>query len=140
MITNITDQLKRDEGLRLTPYADTRGFETVGYGHRVYGSATTIDVATAEALLASDITIAEHELQEHLPWTLALPAVYQGVVINLTYNMGINTLLEFKTTLALLHTGRYSDAADELLRSAWAMEVGTRAHRLYSQLKTGTWQ
>jgi lysozyme len=76
----------------------------------------------------------------HLPWTTELAPVYFGVLQNMAFNMGIGGLMEFKTTLSLIHAGRYSDAADELLYSVWATQVGARAHRLYTQLKTGIWQ
>jgi lysozyme len=143
MITDITSQLKRDEGLRLVPYKDTRGKVTVGYGHNLTddgGPLTPITQAQANAWLVSDIAHAKSELLEHLPWATMLAEVYAGVLTNLCFNMGIGGLLEFQCTLNLIHSGRYGEAADELLRSAWATEVGLRANRLYTQLKTGQWQ
>ena len=140
MITNISEQLQRDEGLRLTAYADSRGYSTIGYGHRVFGPLSTITQAEANVLLTTDIASAERAITKELPWAMALPDVYKGVIINLTFNMGMDGLLEFRHFLSLMQAGRYSDAAYELLRSKWATEVGERAHRLFEQLQDGKWQ
>jgi lysozyme len=141
MITCLEDQLKRDEGCSQTVYTDTMGNKTIGVGHEIQQGEhfTFLTMPEIESLLQKDITHAKAELAQHLLWTSTLPDVYHGVLINLYFNMGYK-LLEFYNTLSLIHAGRYSEAADELLRSKWATEVGLRAHRLYEQLKTGTWQ
>jgi lysozyme len=41
--------------------------------------------------------------------------------------MGIGGLLTFKNTLLLIKTGQYKKAADEMLKSLWAKQVGNRA-------------
>jgi len=149
MITCIEDQLKRDEALRLVPYQDSvKGDWTAGYGHDLTadgGSIKVITIQQADEWLQEDIAHARAELAQHLSWYTNLPTVYQGVLENLCFNLGIGIagetgLLAFVNTLSLIKAGRYQDASDELLRSKWATEVGQRAHRLYTQLRTGTWQ
>jgi lysozyme len=57
--------------------------------------------------------------------------------------MGVGGLLEFHKTLGLIQAGNYDKAADEMLLSKWAQEppvgVGSRAHRLSQQMRTGEW-
>jgi lysozyme len=62
------------------------------------------------------------------------------VLVNMAFNMGINGLLGFKHTLELVRTGNYADAADAMLNSKWAEQVGPRAKRLSEQMRTGEWQ
>lgn len=142
MITCIEDQLRRDEECSQTVYTDTLGNKTIGVGHEIQQGEhfTVLTMSEVDALLAKDIAHAKQELASHLPWSTSLPDVYRGVLVNLTFNMGIGKLLEFHNTLSLIQHGCYSEAADELLRSKWATQVGQRAHRLYEQLKQGKWQ
>jgi lysozyme len=149
-ISNINDQLRRDEGLRLVPYKDTATPPriTVGWGHNLTddgGALVPITLAQAEAFLTADIAHATAEITTHLPWALALPDVYRGVITNLVFNMGIGIpsksgLLAFTHTLDFIKEGQYAAAAAQLLDSKWATEVGDRATRLATQLRTGTWQ
>jgi lysozyme len=61
----------------------------------------------------------------------------QEVLANMCFNLGLTGLLGFRQTLALLQAGRYGEAAAEMLRSAWAGQVGARAERLAQKLKEG---
>jgi lysozyme len=135
---NILDQLKRDEGIRLHPYKDSVGKLTIGVGRNLDDVGISAD--EADYLLQNDLKTATSHLQSALPWALQLDDVRRAVLINMTFNMGIAGLLTFKNTLSLIQTGQYDKAADNMLESKWAEQVGPRAHRLALQMKTGTWQ
>ena len=144
MIDNILDQLARDEGFKDTPYKDTRGFSTVGYGHNLDAHPLLNEVypmaqARAKEILQADLAVIDAKLYHDLPWVSDLADVYKGVLQNLSFNMGVEGLLEFKNTLALIHTGEYPQAAKELLNSLWAKQVGNRAVRVATQLRTNQW-
>ena len=49
------------------------------------------------------------------------------VVIDLVFNMGINTWLAFRKTRAYMELGEWEKAGDELLDSRYAKQVGRRA-------------
>lgn len=132
---SLRTQLERDEELRLFPYKDRYGNLTIGYGHNL--EANGISKIIANDLLDIDIFVARKSLNEVLPWTINLPVVIENVLINMTFNMGIEKLLEFKKTLALIKEGKYEEASVEMLNSLWANEVGDRAKRLSTQLATG---
>lgn len=134
----IDDQLRRDEGLRLQPYRDSVNKWTIGYGRNL--SDVGISKDEAEYLLANDITEAKLKLGQTLPWTSQLDDARLGVLLNMVFNMGIAGLMSFKQTLMLIQGGNFDAAADEMLKSKWAQQVGARAHRLALQLKTGVWQ
>ena len=138
MITNLKDQLVRDEELRLKPYTDSVGKLTIGVGRNLTDKG--ISVQEAQGLLANDIADATAELQAKLPWTATLDDVRKGAMLNMTFNMGIGGLLEFHDFLARMQRGDFSGAAGAMLDSLWARQVGTRATRLSMQIQTGVWQ
>lgn len=137
MITSIVDQLKRDESFRSKPYKDTTGHLTIGYGRNLDDDG--IYESEAEGMLVNDVASASEQLDRALPWTAQLDAVRRGVLLNMTFNMGIRGLIQFHATLALVQKGDYEGAADEMLKSSWAEEVGPRAQRLSQQMRTGVW-
>lgn len=134
----LLEQLKRDEGLRLTPYRDSVGKLTIGYGRNL----DDVGISTEEAntLLLNDIERATNDLSKHLPWIASMDAVRQGVLLNMAFNMGIAGLLGFRKFLAFAEEMSYTDASEEMLKSKWAEQTGARAHRLSVQMRSGEWQ
>ncbi len=55
------------------------------------------------------------------------PPTVQEALVNMAFNLGINGLLRFKNTLAYLDDHKWLAAADEMLDSKWADQVGNRA-------------
>ena len=58
----------------------------------------------------------------------------------MAFQMGVDGLLGFKNTLAMIQSGRYSDAAKGMLSSLWAKQTPARAKRMSEQMRTGVWQ
>jgi lysozyme len=138
MIASIEDQLRRDEGVRLNLYQDTRGKWTIGVGRNL--SDVGISMAEANTLLSNDILAASNALERAFPWTTALDSVRFFVLVNMTFNMGIGALAGFKDFLNKVQQGDFRAAAGAMLDSAWAREVGPRAQRLSIQMEGGQWQ
>lgn len=140
--------LKRDEGLRLKAYGDPlTGAEpwTIGYGHT--GPDVRRDTvwtqAKAEAALIDDIEKHNAELRAALPWTERLDPARRRVLQNMAFNLGVGRpggtkgLLGFKNTLGMIERGEYERAAEGMLKSLWAKQVGKRAVRLAATMRTG---
>ena len=129
-------QLKTDEGLRLKPYHCTAGALTVGYGRNL--DDVGITEAEADIMLRADIEIAERGAQALVghAWDELSPA-RQAVLINMTFNLGRTRLAAFKNFLAALSVADYDTAADEMLDSRWARQVGDRATRLSDVMRRG---
>ena len=138
MITNLSDQLIRDEGLRLHPYRDSVGKLTIGIGRNLDDKG--ISLAEADALLANDIKDATDSLEANFPWTMDLDDARKGALLNLTFNMGIRGLSAFVKFLAAMKTGQWLTAKAELLNSAADHEEPERIARLALQIETGFWQ
>ena len=133
----VRDLLVRHEGLRLKPYTDTVGKITIGVGRNLSDCGISTD--EAYTLLANDMDRCRCELDKALPWHIKLDEVRHAVLLSLCFNLGITKLLSFKTTLGLIEDGKYYQAADRLLTTPWASQVGPRAVELTAMLKTGAW-
>lgn len=135
MTEALRDQLIRHEGLRLKPYIDTVGKLTIGVGRNL----TDVGISKGEALmmLDSDIQKATDDLRRECPWVDNLNWARKAVLINMTFNMGINRLLEFKQTLTAAESGEYKFAAVQMLDSVWAKQVRSRATELSTIMETG---
>ena len=128
-------ELTRDEGLRLKPYKCTAGKTTIGVGRNLDDVGISPD--EAEILLRNDIARAEEGLDVALPWWRTLDPVRQRVMVNMAFNLGIAGLLGFKNTVELIRCGEYLDAAQHMLASKWARQVGPRALRLATMMRDG---
>lgn len=141
----LIEDLKRDEGLRLHAYPDPLSKAepfTIGYGHtgRDVRPDTVWTQAQAEAALARDIVHVGVGLDQHLAWWRTLDDVRQDVLANMAFNMGVEGLLGFHNTLALVADRKFAGASLHMLESAWARQVGARAQRLAKQMATGQHQ
>ena len=137
-MTQLIEQLKRHEGLRLKPYKCTADKLTIGIGRNL--EDVGISEQEAEMLLQNDIQEAVNQLKERFPWTLELDEVRFAALINFTFNVGIGTVSKFKNAMALLKAKNYDMAAEEFLNSRWAKQVGQRSQEVAEQIRTGEWQ
>lgn len=124
----LAKQLLNDEGLRLKPYRCTAGKLTIGVGRNLDDRGIT--EAEALVLLQNDINAFWGQLVVSLPWVTTAPEPVQEALLNMCFNLGLGGLLTFKQTLALIQAGNYAEAADAMLASKWAGQVGARAERL----------
>ncbi|MGX5880069.1 glycoside hydrolase family protein [Burkholderia gladioli] len=133
-IKTLIDELSRDEGRRLKPYVDTVGKTTIGVGRNLTDVGISDD--ECDAMLANDLARTISWLDRNLPWWSQLDPVRQRVVANMAFNMG-GGLLTFVNTLGAMQRGAYDAAADGMLDSKWARQVGARAQRLAQMMRTG---
>ena len=70
-------------------------------------------------------------------WNTALPVYVVTVLVNMAYNLGIERLSKFTTTLDLLNRGQYAEAGVNLRKSAWYKQVGNSAVELTERLING---
>lgn len=134
----LEEQLERDEGKRNKPYRDSQGKLTIGIGRNLDDVGLYND--EIYYLLDNDIVHARGGVNRMMPWSATLDEPRRDVLVNMAFNLGVLKLMGFKNTLELVQTGRYDEAADAMLKSLWAKQVGPRAVRLSKQMKTGTYQ
>lgn len=129
-------ELIRDEGLRLRIYYDSQGVPSIGVGRNLRDVG--ISEAEASLFLTNDIDCTMRDLDANLPWWRNLDEVRQRALLNMAFNLGIDKLLKFRTTLGLIKGGMYDQAADAMMKSQWANQVGIRAKRLSDNMRVGT--
>lgn len=134
----LLQQLMRDEGLELSPYPDTQGFLTIGYGRNLTENGITL--AEAAMLLSNDVDTAIADVLKVFPWVSQMSHARQAVVYNMAFNLGITKLKGFKTTLKAMERGDWRAAAAGMRQSLWAKQVKARAERLARQLEYDTWE
>lgn len=135
MPETLRDQIMRHEGLRLKPYKCSAGKLTIGYGRNL--DDVGLRKAEAVLLLDNDIQSATETLNKSLPWVNSLDWARRGVLINMTFNLGIAGLLKFKNTLHYIQNSEWKKAHDAMLDSKWAQQVGPRAIELARIILTG---
>lgn len=140
MISELTKQLRADEGVVPHAYQDHLGFWTIGVGRlidqRKGGGLRPFEI---DYLLRNDIEDRINELTKRLPWFQDLDDARRGVLLNMSFQMGVDGLLGFKNTLEMVRKGDYDKAADGMLNSLWARQTPERAKRLSLQMRTGAW-
>jgi lysozyme len=149
MISNLEDQLRRDESERQFAYDDANGKTivkgttlqanlTIGVGRNL--SAKGVSQKERDFLLANDIQDATIALEANWPWALQLDDVRKGAMLNLVFNMGAHALAGFTHFLAAMQSGDWLTARAQLLMSAADHEEPERIGRLGLQIETGFWQ
>lgn len=131
----LRQELIRDEGLRLKPYRCPAGKLTLGVGRNIEDMGIT--EKEANTLLMNDIARIMDELDAHLPWWGILSDARRRALINMAFNLGVPRLLGFRKMIEALRQDEYDTAADEALDSAWAVQVGSRAHRIAALIREG---
>lgn len=138
---NSYEQLKRDEGEVLHAYQDTLGYWTIGIGILIdKRKGGGLRPEESEFIFNNRLRILNKQLDKRIPWIGKLDPVRRGVLVNMAFQMGVDGLLGFKNTLAMIERGHYQAAAAGMLNSKWAKQTPARANRLSVQMATGVWQ
>jgi len=128
--------IKRHEGCRLKVYKDTEGIATIGYGRNL--EAVGISEQEAELMLSNDLDRAVKAARFVFYNYEKLDEVRQEVLVNMAFNLGKHGLAKFRKMRLALGEDNYELAADEMLDSKWAGQVGSRAEELAHRMRLGT--
>lgn len=127
-------QLRLDEGCKAKPYRDTVGKLTAGIGRNLD------DVGLRDneiaLMLENDVQDAERVARGLVPGFDKLGENRKAVLLNMAFNLGPR-LGAFVETLRHVNAGEFDKAADSMLDSLWAKQVGARADRLAKMMKEG---
>ncbi len=136
-MSRLEEMLKIHEGERLKPYQDTKNKTTIGVGRNL----TDIGISKEESafLLANDIAYATWLCKTEFDFWHLLNEPRQDVMISLVFNMGLGKVKGFLNTLGAISNQDFNKAADELLASDWAKQVGQRARTLSDIMRSGVY-
>lgn len=123
------------EGMRLFPYIDSRGLDSIGAGRCIQ----RVGISAQEAIMLLDNDLDYHyaRLADTFEWFEHLDPVRKAVLIDMSYNMGFKNLCEFTQTIDAISKGEFDRAAQDMLSSKWAQEVPTRAKEDAEMIRTG---
>lgn len=136
-VSRLRDLLIRHEGMRLKPYKDSVGKLTIGVGRNLDDLGLT-DLE-ARLLLSNDVDRVMKEAVANFGWFKSLNLTRQDVVLSMIFNMGLERFRGFKEMAEWLRVGNFERAADEMLNSLWAKQVGKRADELAQMMRTGSY-
>ena len=138
---NLKESIKIHEGFRDSVYLCPTGHPTVGYGFRVAdlsadelalnaGVVEPMSKEVAEKILDIKITKFKKQVYNALPWLTYAPMDIQDALCEMAYQMGVAGLLGFKNTLAMIKERKYTQAAENMLKSKWATQTPKRAREI----------
>jgi len=143
-IEALREQLKIDEGVKYEIYKDHLGYPTFGIGHLItendpeHGKpdGTKISEDRVNEIFETDVAKFVSEAKILFPDLDDLPDVAQQVIVNMAFNMGRPRLSKFKNFITGVNDRDWTRAAEEMMDSRWATQVGDRAIRLRNQILT----
>ena len=130
-----TKLIKKHEGLRLKPYRCSSQKITIGYGRNLQDNG--ISQEEADTLLQHDLNSAINEA-ESLPFFASLNEPRQAVIVDMVFNLGLPRFGMFKKMITAIECEHWHVAANEMLNSRWARQVGKRANTLSEMMRLGT--
>ncbi len=123
--------IRRFEGYSEKVYADSMGYPTCGYGHMdknmIIGQSVSPSVC--EMFYRSD-SLAAINIAREAVGVDCFNDLDEGRMINLiqlAYNLS-HRLYGFKHTIAAIQNGDWQEAANQIMNSDWAGQVGHRAN------------
>ena len=145
-LNKLTASIQQHEGTgkiingRFMPYADSRGFTSIGYGRCI--QLVGISHVEATYLCSNDIQLASGEAQAQSWWpVVANDDVRSRALVEIIYNLGLPKFNQFVKAIAALSQSDFTTCADEFRNSAWYGEVGSspgeRGYDLAQMIQTG---
>lgn len=132
----MSDRLKKltkeFEGCHLKPYKCPAGKLTIGYGRNL--DDVGISQAEADMMFERDFAKAEADVRDICKeFGINVDDLIEQrfyVLTDMCFNIGKGGLKKFKKLFSALKKGLYDDAANAMLDSLWAKQVGNRATKL----------
>ena len=122
------------EGFSRYIYLDSVGVRTVGFGRNLDDRG--ISREEAEMLLLNDLETSTEEAKK-FEFYENLTSNRRDVIVEMIFNLGLTRFKKFKKTIGYINQANHSAAADEMLDSRWAKQVGQRALTLSNKFRAG---
>lgn len=134
-VSILTKRLNKSEGRKRFPYRDTVGKLTIGVGFNL--DDVGLYDEEIDFILQNRVRLAAVDAAK-LPVYAKLDPIRQTVLVDMVFNMGLDTVKKFRNTLAYMEQGDYAAAARGMRNSLWARQVGKRAEELAKIMETGS--
>lgn len=127
----LIEDIKVNEGFRGMPYDDHLGNPTIGYG-----TLLPLTEKESELLLVHRFDNKKRDLANRFSEYNTMPIPVKKMLLEMSYQMGVDGLLEFKNMLKALVASDWDTAHKEAMDSRWARQTPNRAKKVTSVLKT----
>lgn len=144
-MNTLRELLVLHEGRVPHAYRDSLGYLTIGVGHLIDNrKGGRLPEEIIDILLDHDIKEHSDALVAVQPWVMKLDEVRRAVLFDMTFNLGIEPFdgdgfKDWPIFLGQVQSGLYNAAADNMLKTLWAKQVGRRAERLAGMMRDGKW-
>lgn len=136
---------RRWEGSSLSVYPDSKGLPTQGIGrhHGIKFGDPDIDVETEERWLQEDSQESYDNARDIFYYFDSLGVVRQEALMDLAFNMGADTLKQFKPFIGFVAAKDWDSAAYHLLTNTkghltpYLLQTGKRAVEIALRIATG---
>lgn len=135
--------IKKHEGVRNGPYKDSLGIPTIGVGFNMsradarnrlaqvglknWAPPIRLNDAQVDQLLDLDIADCASDLFVLVQGFQGLSDKRKAVLCDLRFNLGPMRFRAFRHMLDAIANKNFDEAANQMLSSVWASQVGTRA-------------
>ena len=120
----LVERILENEGFKSKPYQCTEGVWTIGHG------ITYLTEEESKRIVADRIAEKHLGLGGALDWYNDLPPEVQGVVLEMTFQMGTAGMLCFKKMIQAMKDKDWKQAANEMKDSKWYRQTPNRCERL----------
>ena len=131
---DLLNRIKHHEGYRSRVYKCTEGFDTIGYGFAI--KDLEMDEDMAEEILIRKVEKLIKRVRDKFNWLDSVPHEVQGVLVEMSYQMGLSGVSKFKKALHAMQMFQWKEAADEMLDSRWAKQTPNRAKELSNIIRS----
>lgn len=120
--------LRKHEGYRNKVYQCSAGKLTIGIGHNL--DDLGLDDNVIELQFQNDVEKCVADCGYLFDSFESIPDNKQSVLANMMFNMGLPVLSKFKKMIKAVDNQQWDEAANQMLDSRWAGQVGNRAVEL----------
>ena len=128
----LVSKIKVEEGFSATIYRDTQRIISIGYGTNLREGITKVE---GELLLRERLKQAQHGIAEAWKPFKNQTLKIRSALTDMSYQLGVHGVLEFKDMLTALAVKDYRKAAQAAENSKWFRETPNRAKRVISIIR-----
>ena len=120
----LVDRILENEGFKAKPYQCSEGVWTIGHG------ITYLTEEESKRIVADRIAEKHLGLGGTLDWYNDLPPEVQGVILEMTFQMGTSGMLQFRKMVEAMKDKDWKRASLEMKDSKWYRQTPNRCERL----------
>lgn len=135
------------EGFSAKVYKCPAGFNTIGYGRNIEANPLNAQelaqLQNGEVSKEVALVWLKEELERcyerlnKLSWFKELDKKRAAAMVDMCYNLGYNSLMGFKNSIAMLANKEWEKAGENLKQSKWYKQVKRRGVKIVSIIESG---